>query len=262
LYGKLFESTFTGSMYGSGPVVFALWGYVIAHTKQDDLVEVNPRMVAGILGCTADEIETALDYLCAPDPKSRTKQEDGRRLIREGEYLFRSVNNGMYNLVRNEPQRREYNRIKQQESRARRAALSNADSADGQTMSSSSASVSVSVSESESEDSDRRERGANAPTPATQKAKASRIPTEFWLSPERQEYAEAKLPRVDAVALFEEFSDYWRALHGPKALKVDWDATWRTWVRRAVERYPTIRINGAQAEKVIRYDSKGRPREL
>lgn len=122
MYGKLFESTFTGSMYGKGPIVFSVWSYVIAHTKPDGMVELNPLMLAGIIGCQASEIEAALEYLCSPDNSSRTKEAEGRRLIKEGEYLYKTVNYSTYNSVRNEPQRREYNRIKKQESRARIAA--------------------------------------------------------------------------------------------------------------------------------------------
>ena len=89
----------------------------------------------------------------------------------------------------------------------------------------------------EYKNSEKREIGANAPAAELKaaKAKASRLPPDFWLTPERQEYALAKLPRVDALALFEEFRDYWSAKPGAGGTKLDWPATWRTWVRRAAE---------------------------
>lgn len=31
------------------------------------------------------------------------------------------------------------------------------------------------------------------------------------------------------------FRDYWQAKSGPTAVKVDWDATWRNWLRKALE---------------------------
>jgi hypothetical protein len=109
-------------MYGKGPVVISTWAYAIAHTKPDGLVELNALLLAATLGCKPGEVEAAIEFLCSPDSKSRTKTDEGKRLIREGEYLYRTVNHSLYNSVRNEPERREYNRIKKQESRARQSA--------------------------------------------------------------------------------------------------------------------------------------------
>ena len=49
MYGRIFESMFTGSMVGSGPLVFAVWAYVLAH-ERDGLVELNLLLFATIIG--------------------------------------------------------------------------------------------------------------------------------------------------------------------------------------------------------------------
>lgn len=118
MYGKFFASTFTGSMYGAGPDVFAVWGYVIANTY-DSQVELNPKLLAASIGTTPERIVTAITFLCAPDSISRSKNDDGRRLIREGEFAYRVPNFAAYRAVQNEEQRREYNRIKKAEQRER-----------------------------------------------------------------------------------------------------------------------------------------------
>ena len=105
-------------MYGAGVEVFALWGYVIAHTV-DSQVELNPDYLAPLLGTSPETVRTALAYLCAPDPVSRSKGHDGRRLIKEGEYAYRVPNHEHYRRIRDEADRREYMRTYQQ---ARRAA--------------------------------------------------------------------------------------------------------------------------------------------
>ena len=61
-------------------------------------------------------------------------------------------------------------------------------------------------------------------------ARATRIPNDFELTPERRAVAEAE--KVPAERTFETFCDYWRAEAGQKARKHDWDATWRNWCRR------------------------------
>jgi hypothetical protein len=118
MYGKFFTSAFTGSMMGKGSHVFAVWAYVIAHTV-DSQVELNPRYLAAVIGETPERIEEAIAYLCAPDPQSRSKLDDGRRLVREGQFAYRVPTHERYRSIRNEDERREYNRIKKAESRAR-----------------------------------------------------------------------------------------------------------------------------------------------
>lgn len=123
MYGKLFASTFTGSLCGSGPNVFAVWSYVVANTFESS-VELNPRLLAGVLGTDAESVRQAIDYLCQPDPDSRNPDHDGRRLIRDGQYQYRVVSHAIYRAMRDEEALRAYNREKQRESRVRRG-LSN-----------------------------------------------------------------------------------------------------------------------------------------
>lgn len=121
MYGKHFESMYEGSMYGAGIAVFAVWGYVIAHTR-NSRVEINPKALANILGATQLEIEGALDVLTSPDPESRHKEHEGRRLLREGQYQYFVPSWNIYQQIRNETERREYNRQKKAEERAKKRA--------------------------------------------------------------------------------------------------------------------------------------------
>jgi hypothetical protein len=122
VYGKHFKRMYTGSMVGSGPDVFAVWGYIIAHAYEGT-VELNPVLISAAIGgdLTVERVNTALEFLEAPDNCSTSKDEDGRRIVRVGEFLYRVVNHVAYRSMRNEADRREYNRVKQRESRARRA---------------------------------------------------------------------------------------------------------------------------------------------
>lgn len=120
MFGKFFASTFTGSMMGAGPAVFAVWSYVIANTEVDGFVELNPKLLAAIIGAPIEEMQAAIDKLCAPDPNSRNPEEEGRRLVKEGTFRYRVVSHAIYRALRNEEERRAYNREKQRESRKRR----------------------------------------------------------------------------------------------------------------------------------------------
>ncbi len=117
MFGKFFASTFTGSMFGAGPDVFALWGYVVASAVAG-VVEINPAHVGAILGCDVERVKAALDVLCSPDGNSRSPVEDGRRLVFEGGFSYRVVNHAQYRAIRNEDDRRAYNREAKQRERA------------------------------------------------------------------------------------------------------------------------------------------------
>lgn len=43
------------------------------------------------------------------------------------------------------------------------------------------------------------------------------------------------LSASDCTREADRFRDYWRSQPGQKGVKLDWDATWRNWVRKAVE---------------------------
>lgn len=119
MYGKHFESMYEGSMYGAGIAVFAVWGYVIAHVRKSR-VELNPVKLAHTLGGEVSDIESAITVLTEPDPKSRHKTHEGRRLIREGEFQYFVPSWETYQAIRNADDRREYNRQKQAEYRAKK----------------------------------------------------------------------------------------------------------------------------------------------
>ncbi len=119
MYGKFFASTFTGSLYGAGPDIFAVWAYVIAHAIESR-VELNPAVLGHALGTDPERVKAAITFLCSPDTNSRNKNEDGRRLIPEGSFQYLVVNHEIYRTIRNEDDRRAYNRDKQRESRAKR----------------------------------------------------------------------------------------------------------------------------------------------
>lgn len=123
-WGKLFESLFTGSMVGSGPLVFAVWAYVIGNARPPGVVELNPKLMGAILGCPPADVSAAIETLCSPDPESRTKDHEGRRLLREGQFQFAVVNWAKYQSIRNDEARREQNRAAQSRWRERGGAHS------------------------------------------------------------------------------------------------------------------------------------------
>ena len=110
MYAKLFPELYTGSMIGAGCVVFAIWPYALANCDAEGYVELNPKLLAMVLGASVQEIQQAIDFLMRPDPDSRSKAEDGRRIVKEGQFLYRLVNYEKYRAIRDKQDRREYQR--------------------------------------------------------------------------------------------------------------------------------------------------------
>jgi len=123
MFGRHFESMYRGSMVGAGAPFFAVWGYVIATMRPDKevgaQVELNPKLLSAIIGEDQKVIEGVIERMCGPDPESRTKKEDGKRLVRLGQFDYRVVNGAKYMAIRNEEERRESNRRRQEKARAK-----------------------------------------------------------------------------------------------------------------------------------------------
>lgn len=118
-------------MVGAGAINFAVLDFVITCQKPSreygSVVEINPVLLSAILGEKVEAVQGAIDFLLAPDPRSRTKKQDGRRLVRLGEYLYQVVNGAKYRAIRDEEERRTQNREAQATFREKKKSNSSAD---------------------------------------------------------------------------------------------------------------------------------------
>lgn len=72
---------------------------------------------------------------------------------------------------------------------------------------------------------------------AAQAKRGTRLPADWKPSPALHVYAtDQGLIGHTLERVIEDFRDYWTAQPGQKGVKLDWDATWRRWVRTEVER--------------------------
>jgi hypothetical protein len=61
----------------------------------------------------------------------------------------------------------------------------------------------------------------------------SRLPADWTLPDDWREWATAERPGIDVKAEGAKFADYWHAKPGKDGRKVDWQATWRNWIRNS-----------------------------
>jgi uncharacterized protein YdaU (DUF1376 family) len=72
----------------------------------------------------------------------------------------------------------------------------------------------------------------NDTEPKTQKKKlGSRLAQDWVLLKPWGEWAQQERPDLDVRKVADQFKDYWIAQPSQKGVKLDWEATWRNWVR-------------------------------
>lgn len=89
----------------------------------------------------------------------------------------------------------------------------------------------------------------------TKGARASRLPDDW--KPDEKDLAFARengLTPPEIAGQADQFRDYWHARAGPQARKLDWNATWRNWIRR----YPDYERNSTRKNRTPSPDSRRR----
>ena len=61
--------------------------------------------------------------------------------------------------------------------------------------------------------------------------KGSRLSADFELHETWTEFCQTERPDLNPQKVFDSFKDYWIAKSGNQGVKLDWQATWRNWVR-------------------------------
>jgi hypothetical protein len=120
-WGKIYETMFQRSLVGSGSAVFAIWSYCIANARPPDgELELNPVLLAAIIGDDVEVIERAIKKLCSPDNKTHTSGGNGKRLEQVRPFTYRMVNWKLYRGPKSPSELRAYYARKQREYRARK----------------------------------------------------------------------------------------------------------------------------------------------
>lgn len=229
MYGKHFASMYTGSMYGAGPEVFAVWGWVIANADEGR-VEINPDYLAAVIGMSVESVVNTVNLLCQPDPKSRTLAHEGRRLVPISGFLYEVPSHQFYRNLKTNEDRRTYMRKYMRERR---------DSVNKKVNTDLPLAV-LGQAEAEADTEENTTAKLVSKTDTGKSRKGTRIPADFHVTEEHRTWAWSKsLPAPDEH--IEEFLDYWRSKPGAGGVKLDWDATFRNWLRNA---RPKTKANG------------------
>ena len=118
-YTKLFNSILASTIWRESHATRLVWITMLAMANKRGEVEASVPGLADMAKVTRLECVQALQILMAPDPDSRSQEFQGRRIeAYDGGWLILNFTKYRTRVVADE--RREYNRVKQQESRKRK----------------------------------------------------------------------------------------------------------------------------------------------
>lgn len=117
-YTKLFSLILASTIWREDDKTRIVWITLLALANKNGIAETSIPGLADFARVTIKDCEAALEKLRSPDSYSRTKEHDGRR-IQDVDGGFFLINHGKYRAMMSAEERREYNRIKQQEHRSK-----------------------------------------------------------------------------------------------------------------------------------------------
>jgi hypothetical protein len=120
MYVKVFRSIFDGSLYGHFEATIVFLAMLVVADK-DGAVDMTAEKLAAECGYPLDIVNKGIAELCAPDERSRTPDEDGRRLtvLHEAGWGWQIVNYAKYREIRTAEERREYFKEHKRKQRAK-----------------------------------------------------------------------------------------------------------------------------------------------
>lgn len=117
-YTKLFSTIVTSTIWREPKETKVLWITMLALANKDGFVDGTIPGLAAMANLTIPETETALKHLLGPDPYSRTKEHEGRR-IEEQDGGWHLINHAKYREAMSKDDRREYMKLHMREKRSK-----------------------------------------------------------------------------------------------------------------------------------------------
>ena len=109
MYGKIFDSIFDSSIMEEDIEIRYVWMCMLATADREGFVDATIPALARKFNVPIEKMQKAIEAFLAPDPTSRTPDNEGRRIepIRES-FGWHIINYEKYRDMRDEEGRREY----------------------------------------------------------------------------------------------------------------------------------------------------------
>jgi hypothetical protein len=167
-YTPLYDHTLSGTLYGRWPHT-GIWTCLLSRASREGVIDEVPASLAAAIGVPVEMLMQCIHDFMQPDPGSRTKDHDGRRLelLDPGrEWGWRVVNHGKY---REKARKRNYDEQRTSSGSDAERKKKERESREVPTCPAKSREVPLSDAEADS----------------SKKERATRLPADFGLTPSR-----------------------------------------------------------------------------
>ena len=213
MYGKIFASMYTGTLYGQWQALVTMQQLIVL-ADADGIVDMTPPAIAAVTSIPLEIIKQGLDVLAAPDEYTRTPGSDGKRIElidAHRPWGWHIVNHAKYRDITKMEEVREQTR--QRVARHRASKTVNADVTGGNASNAIQTQIHTQTQKAD-----------------TPPLRGVRLPHDS-LPDDWKAFCSTERTDLDPAATFDIFKDYWKAQPGRHGVKLDWFATWRNWVR-------------------------------
>jgi hypothetical protein len=234
LFAKIFSQIFDSSI-AEDYLVRHVFMDLIVLADRDGVVDMTLEAISRRTNVPEDVVRASVTRLLEPDARSRSHLEQGARIRpidSHRDWGWQIVNYEHYRDVRDEESRKAYFRDYKRSYRQKKENLSTPSPTLSTVVLDCPTCPTLST-KAEAE----AEAKAEAKKPSSPSApRGTRIPEGY--QPTKDHISQAKELGIDLRAEFPRFRDYWISKAGKDAVKLDWDATLRNWIRTAAERKP------------------------
>lgn len=95
-WNPLHDNLIGSSLLANGTDVVAVWALLVASADRYGVSEVTASAMASLMHCERARIDSALRILSSPDPDSKSKREEGRRILPHENGGWILVNHDLY----------------------------------------------------------------------------------------------------------------------------------------------------------------------
>jgi hypothetical protein len=232
-YTKLFSSIITSTIWIEDDQTRIVWITMLALADKNGEVQGSVPGLARLAGVSVEACDAALAKFLAPDDRSRTKTDEGRRVAEiDGGWLL--LNYAKYRRKASLDDKKEQDAIRQKRARQRRGVTHSHAPVTSQT------DIAEAEAEADTEAKIEESESAQArPTKGKAHGRGTRLGEDWQPTQALADFARDQ--GLDPQETRERFRDYWIAQPGQRGCKVDWEATWRNWCRNDTGRGSTTR---------------------
>ncbi len=212
-YTKLFSSIITSTIWIEDNPTRIVWITMLALADKNGEVQGSVPGLARLAGVSVEECDAALATFLAPDERSRTKTDEGRRIEEiDGGWLL--LNHAKYRRMASLDDKKEQDALRQKRARARNA---------GVTHSHAPVTSQTDIAEAEADTDPKISEDNNARKARVERG--TRLTDDFRLTEDLRGFASDL--GLDPDEARNEFVDYWTCVPGARGRKLDWSKTFK-----------------------------------